>query len=271
MSKFHPPEAFQFHKPTEWPAWRERFSRFRLATKLNKEDGIVQVSALIYAMGPEAEYVFTSFVFAPRLDDDHPAESNENYDTVLRKFNEHFVPKRNVIHERGRFTAKVQDSGETVEEFVRRLYELVEHCDYGDKKNEFLRDRIVIGLADKELSERLQLRETTSLEDAIQMARQSELVKIQMSLQPAAAKNLQEIRAGASAGRGGGQNHRGGHKKHWKQGQGRKQQQRQDKDTDSGCGRCGRKPPHPDPSKCPAKHAECHKCHKQGRYALKCR
>ena len=46
MSKFNPPSNFQFDKPNEWPEWRDRFSRYRLATKLNKDDGEVQVSAL---------------------------------------------------------------------------------------------------------------------------------------------------------------------------------------------------------------------------------
>lgn len=51
MSKFSPPENFRFDQPAMWPEWRERFGRFRLATKLHKEDGEVQVSSVIYAMG----------------------------------------------------------------------------------------------------------------------------------------------------------------------------------------------------------------------------
>ena len=62
MSKFHPPEAFTFHKPTEWPVWKARFSRFRLATEVHKNTGDVQLSALVYAMGPEAEHVIQSHI-----------------------------------------------------------------------------------------------------------------------------------------------------------------------------------------------------------------
>ena len=67
-------------------------------------------------MGPEAEHVTQSFTF-----DATKGETKNDYGTVLEKFNAHFVPKRNVIHERGRFCQRVQLSGGTVEEFVRHL------------------------------------------------------------------------------------------------------------------------------------------------------
>jgi hypothetical protein len=65
MAKFYPPEAFDFTKPGAWPDWKERFLRFRLATKLSKEAGDVQVSSLIYAMGREADKIFSTFSFDP--------------------------------------------------------------------------------------------------------------------------------------------------------------------------------------------------------------
>ena len=57
MAKFSPPETFDFSRPIAWPEWKERFLRFRSATKLNKEVGEVQVSSLIYAMGREANNI----------------------------------------------------------------------------------------------------------------------------------------------------------------------------------------------------------------------
>jgi len=76
MAKFKPPQNFNFEKPGEWPAWRQRFTRFRSATKLNYEDGDVQISTLIYAMGNEAENIFKTFVFAE-------GEEDDEYEVVL--------------------------------------------------------------------------------------------------------------------------------------------------------------------------------------------
>ena len=61
---FKPPTPFNFHEPAEWSAWRSRFGHFRLASKLSKEDQEVQVSALLYFMGPEAERIYSTFELA---------------------------------------------------------------------------------------------------------------------------------------------------------------------------------------------------------------
>ena len=103
------------------------------------------------------------------------------FDVILAKFDRHFVPKRNTIHERARFYQSNQKQGESVESFVRSLYELAEHCDFGTIRDQQIRDRIVIGISDKTVSQKLQLKSDLTLETAIQIARQSELVKFQVT------------------------------------------------------------------------------------------
>lgn len=95
MAKFNPLENFNCERPDDCPCG-DRFSRTRLAAKLSNEDGEVQVSTIIYAMGYEAENIFKSFTF---VND----ERDDDYDTVLAKFDAYFVPKKNTIHERACF------------------------------------------------------------------------------------------------------------------------------------------------------------------------
>lgn len=183
MPKFNPPDPMDFSRPNEWPEWKQ-FTRYRIASKLNQDSGEVQVAALVYSMGKEAENIFKSFGLT--------AEDEKNYDTVLEKFEGHFVPKTNTIHERAKFHQRKQNNGESVETFIRSLYELSEKCAYEDKRNEQIRDKLVIGLLDKELSEELQLQTDLTLETAVTMARQSEMVKSQVKSQT--SHELDEIR-----------------------------------------------------------------------------
>lgn len=59
------------------------------------------------------------------------------------------------------------------------LYELTQHCEFGNSKDEQIRDRVVIEILDKEVSQRLQLEADLTLERAIQLVCQSEQVKQQ--------------------------------------------------------------------------------------------
>ena len=61
---FKPPECFTFAKPELCKEWKQRFSRFRIASKLDKEPETIQINSLLYSMGSEAEKVFVQLTFA---------------------------------------------------------------------------------------------------------------------------------------------------------------------------------------------------------------
>ena len=90
--------------------------------------------------------------------------------------------KRNIIHERARFHAQCQKAGETIETYVCALHELASHAEFADK-NEAIRDRLVLGVLDQELSEKLQMQADLTSEKAVQTERQSEQIKVQLSEQ----------------------------------------------------------------------------------------
>lgn len=261
MAKLGPPEKFDFTRPSEWPMWRRRFDRYRVATKLDQDSGEVQVNTLLYAMGKEAEAIYESFVYdqIQRAEDwdGEEVDPEMNYDIVINKFHEHFVPKRNVIHERACFHRRSQKPDESVEAFIRSLYELAQYCEFGANKDEHIRDRLVIGISDTDVSEKLQLEPDLSLEKAIQIARQNEQIKQQnVGLRADCSVDAmgQGQRRRQFSGRDGGKD--------------RPQWAKRDDRGEFACLRCNGR--HGNARPCPAKNRRCRKCNKMGHFEAVC-
>ena len=126
-----PPENFDFSKPDNWGKWKKRFEQFRVAAGLQEENEPRQVSTLLYCMGEEAESVLSST--------DITDADRKKYDAVMAKFDAFFQVRRNIIYERAKFNRRVQNEGESVEQFITALfYTLVETCDYGTLKEQMI-------------------------------------------------------------------------------------------------------------------------------------
>ena len=97
-------------------------------------------------------------------------------------------------------TKEIRKKEKVLKNAIRHLYELSEHADFADREST-IHDRLVLGLLDQELSEKLQLESELTLTKATQLARQSELVKIQIREQRGLAHSS------GDAVRGGGSGH----------------------------------------------------------------
>ena len=258
--RLQPPNPFDFKQPDEWSRWKRRFEQFRSASGLSGQDQARQVSTLLYSLGDEAEDVLTSTNIT--------AEGRTAYDTVVAKFDEYFKVRRNVIFERARFNRRCQRDDESAEQYITTLYSLIETCEYGNLKEEMLRDRLVVGIKDIALSERLQLDAELSLEKAKTAIRQKEAVKEHRShIRGDGTKKdpivLEELGSRKSPRKGVSHKTRG------------RPQQRKPPGSRAGnapaanCTRCGRAR-HPDGDNCPAKSATCHKCNRKGHYSVQC-
>ena len=167
------PEPFDFSKPENWPKWIRHFERFRQASNLSAQTDESQVNTMIYTMGNNADDILCSFHLTE--------EQKKNYDTVKEKFKSDFVKKWNTIFERACFNMRKQE-GEPANSFITDLYCLAEHCGYGTLHDELIRDRLVVGLLNAPLSEKLQMDAELTLEKAITVVRQSEAVRKQQTV-----------------------------------------------------------------------------------------
>ena len=191
-------------------------------------------------------------------------EDAKKYKTVKDKFEAHFVKTRNTIYERAKFNSRKQGENETAHDFIVAVHCLAEHCAFGELRDELIRDRIVVGIRDAKLSQKLQLNAKLTLEKSEVEVRQSESVKEQQGT-IRTSQDTEDIRAIKG-------HNRGGQLQRHLRGQYKKSPKRFNPTTQStqSCTRCGQSPPHSKPQ-CPARDMVCHKCHKKGHFQKVCR
>jgi len=191
-------------------------------------------------MGDPADDILSSFGLTDN--------EKKNFNTVVDKFKCHFVNKRNIIFERAKFNQHKQEDNDLVDDFITSLHCLSEHCQYGELRSEMIRDRIVVGLCDSALSEKLQLEADLTLEKAIATTRQRESDKKQQMVVRAeeSPSNIDMMHSKQSHG-----------KKDKAVSIPSKGMQKSHPDTASKiCTRCGKRP-HFRQQQCPAQNATC--------------
>ena len=98
-------------------------------------------------------------------------ETKATYDEVHTALNGYFDVRRNLTVQRALFNKRHQLAGESVDTFIQDLCWFAEDCKYGTLKDSLIRDRIVVGVVDDSLSDRLQAKADLTLEMALQMSR----------------------------------------------------------------------------------------------------
>ena len=132
---------------------------------------------------------FQTFTVGEGDDAREVQETHTDSDTLIRKFEEYFVVKRNIIYEQTKFHERQQKEGQTVEEYYRILRSLITHCQYRNVEEQ-VRDGFVVGLRNRNLKERLQLTHNLTLTKALEIARKDEQIKQQMREQNNEGSNV---------------------------------------------------------------------------------
>ncbi|CAM1302698.1 Uncharacterised protein r2_g1270 [Pycnogonum litorale] len=225
-----------------WPKWLKRFDGYRIASELAQRPENEQVSIFFYAMGDIADDILAT------LDID---EESTTYSAVRDAINKYFRVRRSTGKERARFNKRIQQPGEPVEIFIQDLYKIAEYCEYGNLKNELIRDRIIAGVNNDDLSETLQAKDDLTLEQAIHLSRQAEARKHDRALVSGetATAHISPVWTTKAT------------KKNWMAQNSLK--------TVKPCPWCGGK--RHTRTECPAKDADCRSCQKKGHYQAVCR
>ncbi|XP_069356777.1 uncharacterized protein [Maniola hyperantus] len=155
-------------RATAWRKWRQQFYVFLKAAGVHKESTDVQASLLVNLIGPEGYDIYTTFKYTKD-------ETRENIDILVKKFNEHFGTKQNTTMVRFKFFTRNQESGESIDDYVTALKILSQHCEFEHLEEGLIRDRIVCGVLDSKVRDRLLRSEELTLQGALKICRANEM------------------------------------------------------------------------------------------------
>ena len=119
-----------------WRRCKRSFEFFIEAKGITKD--AQKQALLLHCAGQDVQDIFVT------LSDTGPAPDGETqYAKAMRLLDAHFLPQVNIPFERHQFRQAKQEESETADQFVTRLFQLSENCDFGKSKEEQIRDQLI--------------------------------------------------------------------------------------------------------------------------------
>ncbi|KAJ6647840.1 hypothetical protein Bhyg_03063, partial [Pseudolycoriella hygida] len=254
----------------------DRVCQFLKANKV--EEDSMKTSVFISIMGHEIYDILKSLTVPEK-------PSAKTFNELLKILRNHFAPRKKKRAERYKFNKAVQQSGESINEFIVRLKSLAQTCKFGEFKTpakvtekakketeaavdnvsnykmlilgEALTDRFIVGLSNSKIQQRLLDKDELTFEECCLLATNMELAeKESQAIQPKSFVN--KVTTFQSQSKSKLNNRRGRSKS-----RGREVKDSVDKE----CRRCGRLH---NPNTCPAVNWKCFVCQKTGHTSKMC-
>ena len=283
LPKFEPTET---DPCTPWRAYKDDIDNYFIAAGLEKVDDVRKIAILLSGMPSKYRQTKKTFQF----EDD---AASKKYVNVLKEFDKHFEPKKLLKAYLRKFDETRQNPNESISDYVTRLREVADHCQFGTLLDTQLCKQLSLGVNDAALREKLWSEDLT-LQQTIEKCHLHEQRLGSRQMFAEAQSSTKEVHA-FSRSRGRGRYHSRGRGSHSQgrgtpsRGRGRgfaqMHEARQDNaqsrghactrgygsghgSASSSCSNCGQYHP---PKRCPAYYKRCHKCNKQGHFESMCR
>ncbi|XP_036347184.1 uncharacterized protein LOC118756529 [Rhagoletis pomonella] len=170
--KTPPPLTFDGYTKEKWKKWKQKFDLYMKATGLDKKEEDRKVAVFLHVIGDEALEKYNTFGLSEADD--------KKLNAVIKAFEDFCSPKANETVERHVFLTRAQQSGENFTNYLTDLKTLSATCGFGNLKDSLIKDRVVCGIRDTELRNRLLREENLDLDKCIPICRAVELADMQM-------------------------------------------------------------------------------------------
>lgn len=137
-----------------WKKWRRAFEFFVEGKGVTNPKQ--KKSLLLHCGGMALQDVYSTLPPAAE-----PEEDENVYTVAMDQLDQYFTPQVNVPYERHMFRSLTQEPSESIDQFVTRLLQKADFCDFGDKRDENIRDQVIEKCSSNRLRTKLLERGTT--------------------------------------------------------------------------------------------------------------
>lgn len=153
----------------KWNSFKQQLKIFISAAGLEKVTDNRKASILLNCIGQEGQDLYFNVLKSSE-------DSTPKYEELLKLFDDYFKPKQNELISTFNFFKREQLDGETFDNFYSEIRRLVKNCNF-ENESRMLRDRIVMGVYDKRVQQKLLEDASLTLDKAVDKCRSMELAK----------------------------------------------------------------------------------------------
>lgn len=151
---------------SQWQRFKLSFRNFVLAAGFDKLSEARKAAILINCIGQQAQELYFNVL---------KKEDKDKLEDVITIFDDYFRPKQNEVINTYNLNKRNQEEGESFDAYYTAIRKLAENCNFEDKKDRMLRDKIVIGVRDQRVQQKLLEVKDLTLDKAVDICRSTEL------------------------------------------------------------------------------------------------
>jgi hypothetical protein len=159
----------------EWSCFVQKLNIYLQATKAEKETEEYKGAVLLNCVGDKALKIYNTFKFESE-------KEKTSFASIQAKFTAYFAPTINVTYERYIFFSRDMREEESVDEYVTQLKQLRENCEFGTLSESLIKNRLVLGIRDKNVKDRLLRTKNLDLLKAVEICKAAEITNKQMEI-----------------------------------------------------------------------------------------
>lgn len=195
-------DSFKTPKPLElqgnlsdnWHRFYQSFEIYMAATTFNTAVDARKIAILLNIIGEDALEIYNNFKLTE--------EQLKKYTVVVEFFKNYCNPKKNLRYNRFIFYNRNQDENEQFDHYLIEIQKLVKCCEFKTGSvDDMLIDRIILGIANKDLQARLLRTDDSELTLAktIEFCRIAEVTKVQVKKVQEDTSNINEVKKSSSS------------------------------------------------------------------------